>query len=59
MLIGTTMPAVLAEISFVTNPQEAKLVKINAYRQRIAEALFNAIRKYQTSLKSAATVAHQ
>jgi len=59
VLIGATMPAVLAEISFVTNPQEARLVKSNAYRQRIAEALFNAIRKYQTSLKTSATVAHQ
>jgi len=59
VLIGATMPAVLAEISFVTNPQEARLVKGVAYRQRIADALFNAIRKYQTSLKSSATVAHQ
>ena len=59
VLIGPTMPAVLAEISFVTNPQEARLVKGHAYRQRIAEALFNAIRQYQSSLKTATTVAHQ
>ena len=59
VLIGAAMPSVLAEISFVTNPQEAKLLRGNAYRQRIAEALFNAIRKYQTSLKNVATVAHQ
>jgi len=59
VLIGATMPSVLAEVSFVTNPQEAKLLKGNVYRQRIAEALFNAIRKYQTSLKPAPTVAHQ
>jgi len=59
VLIGAVMPCVLAEISFVTNPQEAKLVKGSAYRQRIAEALFNAIRKYQTSLKNVTTVAPQ
>jgi N-acetylmuramoyl-L-alanine amidase len=59
VLIGATMPAVLAEISFVTNPQEARLLKSNAYRQKIAESLFNAIRKYQTSLKSATAVALQ
>jgi len=52
VLIGATMPSVLAEISFVTNPQEGRLLKGNAYRQRIAESLFNAIRKYQTSLKA-------
>jgi N-acetylmuramoyl-L-alanine amidase len=59
VLIGATMPSVLAEISFVTNPQEAKLLKSTAYRQRIAESLFNAIRKYQTSLKAAPAVALQ
>ena len=32
--------------------QEAKLLKSGAYRQRIADALFDAIRKYQTSLKT-------
>ena len=59
MLIGAAMPSVLAEISFVTNPQEARLLKGNAYRQRIAEALFNAIRKYQASLKNVTAVALQ
>jgi len=59
VLIGAAMPSVLTEISFVTNAQEAKLLKGNLYRQRIAEALFNAIRKYQSSLKNSTTVAHQ
>ena len=59
VLIGAAMPSVLAEISFVTNPAEAKLLKGNVYRQRIAEALFNAIRKYQASLKNVSTVALQ
>ncbi len=59
VLIGAAMPSVLAEISFVTNPQEAKLLKSVVYRQRIAEALFNAIRKYQTSLKMVPAVALQ
>ena len=59
VLIGAAMPSVLAEISFLTNPQEAKLLKNSAYRQRIAESLFNAIRTYQTSLKQVTTVAHQ
>jgi N-acetylmuramoyl-L-alanine amidase len=59
VLIGATMPSVLAEISFVTNPQEARLLKGNAYRDKIAESLFNAIRKYQTSLKGTATASLQ
>lgn len=57
VLIGAAMPSVLAEISFVTNPAEAKLLHSSAYRQRIADALFNAIRKYQNSLKNVTTTA--
>ncbi len=59
VLIGAAMPSVLAEISFVTNAPEAKLLRGNAYRQRIAEALASAIGKYQKSLKNVATVAQQ
>jgi N-acetylmuramoyl-L-alanine amidase len=59
VLIGAAMPSVLAEISFVTNPQEAKLLKSAAYRERIAESLFNAIRTYRTSLKHDTTVAQR
>jgi N-acetylmuramoyl-L-alanine amidase len=50
---------VLTEISFVTNTQEAKLLRSSAYRQRIAEALAAAIGKYQTSLRNVARVAQQ
>jgi len=53
------MPSVLAEISFVTNAPEAKLLSGSAYRQRIAEALASAIGKYQRSLNSVASAAHQ
>jgi N-acetylmuramoyl-L-alanine amidase len=59
VLIGAAMPSVLAEVSFVTNAQEAKLLKGNVYRQRIAESLFNAIRKYQGALKNGKAVASQ
>jgi len=52
VLIGAAMPSVLSEVSFLTNSQEARLLRNSSYRQRIAEALFNAIRKYQTSLKT-------
>jgi N-acetylmuramoyl-L-alanine amidase len=59
VLIGAAMPSVLAEVSFMTNPQEAKLLKSSAYRQRIADALFEAVRTYQASLKKVPTVAQQ
>jgi len=59
VLIGAAMPSVLAEISFVTNAQDARLLKGGGYRQRIAEALFAAIRTYQGSLRMTAATAHQ
>jgi N-acetylmuramoyl-L-alanine amidase len=59
VLIGAAMPSVLAEVSFMTNPQEAKLLKSSAYRQRIAEALFEAVRTYQGSLKKLPSLATQ
>lgn len=51
VLIGAQMPSVLAEIAFVTNKQEATLLKTGAYRQQIAEALLDAVLRYQQSLK--------
>ena len=59
VLIGAGMPSVLAEVSFVTHRAEAELLKTDDYRDRITEALFEAIAKYQRSLKSAQTVAMQ
>ena len=52
VLIGATMPSILAEISFLTNSEEAALLRGAAYRQQIAEALFNGIMRYQRSLKT-------
>jgi N-acetylmuramoyl-L-alanine amidase len=57
VLIGAAMPSILAEISFVTNRQEARLLKTPAYRQKIAEALLAGVLKYQSSLKKAQTAA--
>jgi N-acetylmuramoyl-L-alanine amidase len=59
VLIGAAMPSVLAEIAFITNPREAQLLKSEAYRQRIAEALLDAVTRYQRSLKSVGAVAAQ
>jgi N-acetylmuramoyl-L-alanine amidase len=57
VLIGAAMPSVLAEISFVSNRHELSLLRTPAYRQRIAESLFQAVTKYRRSLKSQAMTA--
>jgi N-acetylmuramoyl-L-alanine amidase len=53
VLIGAGMPSVLAEISFITNPRDAQLLRTGTYRQRVAQSLFDAITKYQRALKTA------
>jgi N-acetylmuramoyl-L-alanine amidase len=51
VLVGATMPSVLAEISFMSNSAEAALLKTDRYKQEIAEALLAGIMRYQNSLK--------
>jgi N-acetylmuramoyl-L-alanine amidase len=59
VLIGAGMPSVLAEIAFLSHQQEAGLMRTDAYRQKVAEALFDAVKKYQRSLKAVGTVTAQ
>ncbi len=46
VLINTEMPSILAEVGFISNPEEEKLLKKESYRQNIAEALFEGVKKY-------------
>jgi N-acetylmuramoyl-L-alanine amidase len=46
VLIGAEMPAILAEISFITNPQEAKLLQDEKYLLKIAEQIAAGIAAY-------------
>jgi len=46
VLVGSNMPAVLAEIAFVSHPQEEKLLRTSEYRDRIARSLLVGVRQY-------------
>jgi N-acetylmuramoyl-L-alanine amidase len=46
VLINTEMPSILAEVGFISNPDEEKLLREDSYRQNIAEALCQGISKY-------------
>jgi N-acetylmuramoyl-L-alanine amidase len=59
VLIGANMPSVLAEISFISNPQEERLIKTAQTRQAIAEALFDGVRSYAESLSGTKTAKTQ
>jgi N-acetylmuramoyl-L-alanine amidase len=54
VLIGANMPSVLAEISFLSNPDDEQLLKSPAGRQAVAEALFRGVTKYLENLNSVA-----
>ena len=47
VLAGAQMPAVLFEASFISNPTEELRLGTQDYRQRMADALVNAIRAYR------------
>jgi len=49
VLTGTTMPAILTEISFVSSPTDEHNLQNEAYRQQIAEALYKGIASYKES----------
>jgi N-acetylmuramoyl-L-alanine amidase len=49
VLAGTEMPAILAEISFVSSPADEERLQSSEYRQQIAEALYNGVAQYQQS----------
>lgn len=57
VLVATEMPAILAEVSSISNPEEAALLDQSSYRQRIAEALAGGIRSYAGSHGRPETVA--
>ena len=46
VLIGANMPSILAEISFVTNPDDAAQLEEPEYRERVAESLYGGIARY-------------
>jgi len=50
VLIGASMPSVLAEIGFLSNAREEALLKKSEHRQKLAEALYRGVSRYAQSL---------
>jgi N-acetylmuramoyl-L-alanine amidase len=57
VLIGANMPSILAEVCFISNPQEEKFVEAAENRQAIAQSLFEGVRSYAESLSGTKTAA--
>ena len=50
VLIGASMPSILAEIGFLSNPKDEANLNKPEYRQKIAEAIFKGLSQYSQSL---------
>src|SRR5216683_5763919 len=49
VLTETSMPAILAEVSFVSSPTDEQKLRNDGYREQIAEALYRGIARYAAS----------
>ncbi len=47
VLLGASMPNILIEIGFISNPEEEKLLKEKSYQQKIATGIFNCIKRFK------------
>jgi len=48
VLTGATMPAILVEVGFVSNPQEEEKLRSSAYRDHVVEAIARAVGEFQS-----------
>lgn len=51
VLVGAAMPAVLYETSFISNPDDEARLATADYRQKLADAIVNAVKAYDEGLK--------
>jgi N-acetylmuramoyl-L-alanine amidase len=47
VLKGATMPAVLVEVGFISNPEEEELLKTSDHQERLAEALYRGVLRFK------------
>jgi N-acetylmuramoyl-L-alanine amidase len=52
VLMGATMPAVLVELGFISNPDEEKKLKDPVYRDQLVDALSRAIAHYKAQVEN-------
>lgn len=53
VLWATSMPAVLIELDFICNPQSASYISSDKGAKEMAEAIFKALQKYESSWRNA------
>jgi N-acetylmuramoyl-L-alanine amidase len=59
VLMGANMPSILAEVSFISNPEEERLLSSESYRAVIARSIASGIRTYFKSSSPAQKTANR
>ena len=54
VLMGASMPAILVECGFLTNPTDARTLSSEQGRRRLAQSISNAILKMKRSMEATA-----
>jgi N-acetylmuramoyl-L-alanine amidase len=54
VLMGATMPSILVEASFISNPRECRRLTNSKYQQRLVEGIVRGIKKYIQETESTA-----
>jgi N-acetylmuramoyl-L-alanine amidase len=54
VLLHTSMPSILVEVAFISNPREEERLRNRSYQQALAQGIFHGVRQYlQTTLLAA------
>lgn len=51
VLVGATMPAVLVEIGYLSNPEQEKALSSGAYQDQVAQSLFDALVRFRAQVE--------
>jgi N-acetylmuramoyl-L-alanine amidase len=49
VLVGTSMPKILVEVGFISNPSEGKKLKKREYQEKVAERIFAGVKNFKES----------
>jgi N-acetylmuramoyl-L-alanine amidase len=54
VLVAANMPAVLVEMAFLSNPEEERLLATDEFKNKIVQALYDAILRYRSRVEAQA-----
>ncbi|NIW79447.1 MAG: N-acetylmuramoyl-L-alanine amidase [Calditrichae bacterium] len=53
VMVGASMPSVLIETGFITNAYDARILRTRSHQQKIAEGIFDGLKKFKQEYESA------